>query len=247
MRIGLMGAMPEEMNKIIDAMEVVKVEERGSRSYYVGRLYGKDVVAVFSRWGKVAAATTAVHLILEYKVDSIVFTGVAGGILPNMHVGDVVVGNQFFQHDMDARPLMRQFEIPLTGKISFDVPTERTETMRHAVNQLLHEDLDFSQMLSENGVMHPKVFVGGIASADMFVSSQAKCDEIRMLLPSVHCVEMEGAAVAQVCEDYQIPLQLVRVISDSANEDSPTTSIAFVNRHAADYSLGIIRAFFALI
>ena len=80
MLLGIMGAMPEEMNKIISAISNKEIIERGSRIYYKGILSGQEVVAVFSRWGKVAAATTATHLILEFKVDRIVFTGVAGGI-----------------------------------------------------------------------------------------------------------------------------------------------------------------------
>ena len=82
MLLGIMGAMPEEMDKIIAAIEEKEIVERGSRLYYRGKLYGQEVVAVFSRWGKVAAATTATNMILEFNVDRIVFTGVAGAISP---------------------------------------------------------------------------------------------------------------------------------------------------------------------
>ncbi|MFA6582380.1 MAG: 5'-methylthioadenosine/S-adenosylhomocysteine nucleosidase, partial [Paludibacter sp.] len=109
MLLGIMGAMPEEMDKIIASITNKQIEESGSRIYYRGELFGQEVVAVFSRWGKVAAAATVTHLILEYKVDRIIFTGVAGAISPELNVGDVVIGQRLFQHDMDARPLMRRF------------------------------------------------------------------------------------------------------------------------------------------
>ena len=133
MLLGIMGAMPEETEMIFAAMTDKEIVERGSRLYYRGKLAGQDVVAVFSRWGKVAAATTAVHLILDFKVDQIVFTGVAGGISPELNIGDIVVGERLFQHDMDARPLMNRFEIPLTGKTSYEISQPRVEMMKEAV------------------------------------------------------------------------------------------------------------------
>ena len=97
-----MGAMPEEIEKVIGSVQQKQIEEKGSRVYYRGTLFGQEVVAVFSRWGKVAAATTATQLIVDYGVDSIVFTGIAGGISPEASVGDVVIGQRFFQHDMSG-------------------------------------------------------------------------------------------------------------------------------------------------
>ena len=137
MLLGLMGAMPEEMDKIIDALTDKKVVERGSRLYYRGKLYGQEVVAVFSRWGKVAAATTATNLIVEFGVDRIVFTGVAGAISDDLNIGDVVIAQRLFQHDMDARPLMRRFEIPLTGKTSFEISGQNSGLMVQAVHNFL--------------------------------------------------------------------------------------------------------------
>ena len=86
MLLGIMGAMPEEMDKIIAAITNKEIVENGSRIYYRGVLQGQEVVAVFSRWGKVASATTATNLILNFKVDRIVFTGVAGAISHELNV-----------------------------------------------------------------------------------------------------------------------------------------------------------------
>jgi len=247
MLLGLMGAMPEEMDKIIGAITNKEIIECGSRLYYKGQLYGQDVVAVFSRWGKVAAATTATNMILEFKVDRIVFTGIAGGISPDLNVGDIVIAQRLFQHDMDARPLMRRFEIPLTGKTSFEVPQQNVDTMKKAVHNFLKNDKEFRKVLSEQNILYPKLLTGDIASGDLFISSTEMKNALIKNLPSVVCAEMEGAAVAQVCDDYGVPLIVVRVISDTADEEAHASAIGFVNQHAGDYSLSILKEYIELV
>ncbi len=239
--------MPEEMDKIIATISNKTIVERGSRIYYRGELFGQEVVAVFSRWGKVAAATTVTNLILEFNVDRIVFTGVAGAISPELNVGDVVIGQRLFQHDMDARPLMRRFEIPLTGKTSFETPLQNVETMSQAVHNFLKNNKEFRKVLTEQNILNPKMLIGDIASGDLFISSSEMKHALIKNLPSVVCAEMEGAAVAQVCDDYGVPLIVVRIISDSADEEAHTSAIGFVNQHAADYSLSILKEYIALI
>jgi len=235
--------MPEEMDKIIATITNKQIVERGSRIYYRGNLFGQEVVAVFSRWGKVAAAITTTNLILEFKVDRIVFTGVAGAISPELNVGDVVIGQRLYQHDMDARPLMRRFEIPLTGKTSYETPQQNVDTMAHAVHNFLKKNKEFRKMLVENNINNPKMLIGDIASGDLFISSSAMKLALIKNLPSVLCAEMEGAAVAQACDDYGIPLVVVRVISDAADEAAHISAIGFVNQHASDYSLSILKEY----
>src|ERR1035437_2163716 len=247
MLLGIMGAMPEEMDKIIATITDKEILESGSRIYYKGKLYGQDVVAVFSRWGKVAAATTATNMILEFNVDRIVFTGVAGAISPELNVGDVVIGQRLFQHDMDARPLMRRFEIPLTGKTSYETPQQNVDTMAQAVHNFLKNNKEFRKILSEQDITNPKMLIGDIASGDLFISSTGMKHALIKNLPSVVCAEMEGAAVAQVCDDYGVPLIVVRIISDTADENAHTSAIGFVNQHAGDYSLAILGEYIKLI
>lgn len=243
MLLGIMGAMPEEMNNIISAISNKEIIERGSRIYYKGMLEGQEVVAVFSRWGKVAAAITATNLILEFKVDRIIFTGVAGGISPDIHVGDIVIAQRLFQHDMDARPLMKRFEIPLTGKTSYEVSLQSIDSMGQAVHNFLKYNKKFRKKLADQNILYPKMVVGDIASGDLFISSKEMKNALLRNLPSVVCAEMEGAAVAQVCDDYEVPLIVVRVISDNANEEAHISAIGFVNQHAGDFSLSIIKEY----
>jgi adenosylhomocysteine nucleosidase len=247
MLLGIMGAMPEEMDKIIAAITNKQIVERGSRVYYRGDLYGQEVVAVFSRWGKVAAATTATNMILDFKVDRIIFTGVAGAISPLLNVGDIVIGQRLFQHDMDARPLMRRFEIPLTGKTSYETPQQNVDTMAQAVHNFLKNNKEFRKILAEQNINNPKMLTGDIASGDLFISSTEMKQALIKNLPSVLCAEMEGAAVAQVCDDYGIPLIVVRVISDTADEEAHISAIGFVNQHAGDYSLSILKEYITII
>ena len=247
MLLGIMGAMPEEMDKIISTISNKQIVERGSRIYYRGELFGQEVVAVFSRWGKVAAATTATNLILDFNVDRIVFTGVAGAISPELNVGDVVIGQRLYQHDMDARPLMRRFEIPLTGKTSFETPLQNVDTMAQAVHNFLKNNKEFRKILADQQISNPKMLIGDIASGDLFISSSAMKQALGRNLPSVLCAEMEGAAVAQVCDDYGVPLIVVRVISDTADEEAHVSAIGFVNQHAGDYSLSILKEYIEII
>jgi len=248
MLLGLMGAMPEEMEKIIDALTEKKVLERGSRLYYRGKLFGQDVVTVFSRWGKVAAATTATNLVVEFGVDRIVFTGIAGAISADLNIGDVVIAQRLFQHDMDARPLMRRFEIPLTGKTSFEISEQNSGLMVQAVHNFLKSNNKLKKSPSSGQQSTtPKLMLGDIASGDLFISGIEMKKALIRNLPSVVCVEMEGAAVAQVCNDFDVPLVLVRIISDTADEQAPASAIGFVNQYAGDYSLAILKEYIQLL
>jgi len=239
--------MPEEMDKIIAAISNKQIVERGSRVYYRGDLYGQEVVAVFSRWGKVAAATTATNMILDFQVDRIIFTGVAGGISSQLSVGDIVIGQRLYQHDMDARPLMRRFEIPLTGKTFYETSQQHVDTMVQAVYNFLKNNREFREILAGQGILNPQALTGDIASGDLFISSSGMKHALSSNLPSVLCAEMEGAAVAQVCDDYDVPLIVVRVISDAADEEAHVSAMEFVNHHAGDYSLSILKEYISII
>lgn len=247
MKIGVMGAMQEELTSLLREMEVINTVEQGKRTFYEGFLYNQEVVLVFSRWGKVSAATTVTQLICDFKVDRIVFTGIAGALAPHLNIGDIVVGHRFFQHDMDARPLMPQFEIPLTGLICFESAKDDIDTAICAVNQFFNEELSYVKSLEAYAIKSPKVYVGDIASGDLFVSSTQQKDAILAGLPSVLCVEMEGAAVAQVCYDFDLPLLVIRSISDTADHAAHIDFPIYLERVASEYAHYIIKAYFEAI
>lgn len=257
MTIGIMSAMPEEACLLAAALAGATTRTHGGRTYITGELEcggtgvdggGARVVVVYSRMGKVAAAATAQHLIDVHGVGSIVFTGVAGSLSRDLRIGDVVVANELWQHDMDASPLFPALEIPLLGVSSFRVDAGIARRLRAGAEAFVREDLAARMdggTRRELGVHEPRVVVGGIASGDRFVSTGAERDSIVKRIPRALCVEMEGAAVAQVCHEHGVPLGVVRVVSDSADEGAAVDFGRFVREAASHYGLGIMRRFVA--
>ncbi len=244
--LGIMGAMPEEIKGIADLLENRKEVVLGQRTYYTGTLKGKPVVVVFSRWGKVAAATTVTTLILRFGITELLFTGVAGGFHPELKIGDVVIASRLIQHDMDSRPILPRFEIPLEGISFFEADSrlvQKAERLlkERTVPSVFHSWLDEEYRHAFN-VQAPIVWVGDIASGDRFIADPDDKAELQRLLPSVICVEMEGAAVAQVCYEYKIPYAVIRTISDTADHNSPVDFPSFIRHVASRYSLEIVKS-----
>jgi adenosylhomocysteine nucleosidase len=241
MKIGVVGAMRQEVQKLIAEMQVQKTTKQGKRTFYEGTLYGKEVVLVFSRWGKVAAATTATQLISDFHVDKMIFTGIAGALAPHLRVGDVVIGQRFFQHDMDASPMVPVYEIPLIGRAFFQSDEQDVALAKSVVTGFFNAQSVFLDKLRAFGISNPTVYVGDIASGDLFVSSQAQKDKILKGLPSTLCVEMEGAAVAQVCFDFDIPLLVIRSISDTADHQAEIDFPVFLDQIASEYAHYVLK------
>jgi len=244
-RIGIVGAMPEEINGIVSLLEDKKEIIKGMRAYYVGTINNIEVVVVFSRWGKVASATTVTHLIIEFGITELIFTGVAGAINQDLNVGDIVIATSLVQHDLDARPIMKRFEIPLLGVTELFAPKGILDSTVEKISQLVaNRDLidSLSPQQSELfSLANQKVVVGQIASGDQFFSSNLEKENLLVVLPEVLCVEMEGAAVAQVCFEYDIPYVVIRTISDAANENSVVDFNEFVSQVASKFGLEIIQ------
>lgn len=242
--LAVMGAMPEEVAHLVAEVEGARVVRRGNREYHRGTLWGHDAVVVFSHWGKVAAAMTATTLLAEFGADRLLFTGVAGGIDPSLRVGDVVVATAFVQHDLDARPIFPRWEIPLLGRTRLDADPALRAALGDAARAFLASDASAGAMadaLASFGIAAPRVVEGLVASGDRFFASDAARAELRRDLPDVLCVEMEGAAVAQVCAEHDVPCAVVRTISDAAGDDAAVDFLAFIRTVASGYSHGILR------
>jgi len=247
MTIAIMSAMAEENASLVAHMSGVFTTKVGGRTYYQGELWGQSVVLVFSHWGKVAAASTATYLIAGLGVKEIIFTGVAGGIHADLKVGDIVVAKALYQHDMDASPIIARHEIPLLGRASIVSDPIRRVQLKAAVTRFLKEDfaaLICADLREAFSLEQPNVVIGDIASGDQFVASHAEVDDLRKRLPTVVCVEMEGAAVAQVCEAFHTPFSVIRTLSDSADDKAGVDFPRFVSEVAKCYSLGIMRCLF---
>src|SRR5262245_7934567 len=115
MKTGILGAMPEEIAVLEPLLTDPRPALRAGRRFVSGELAGHPAVVVFSRWGKVAAASTATELILAHGVERIVFSGIAGSLRADLHVGDIVIADRLYQHDLDASPFFAPTEVPLLG------------------------------------------------------------------------------------------------------------------------------------
>jgi adenosylhomocysteine nucleosidase len=243
--VGIISAMQEEIQALLHELQQVSTTVKGMRTYYTGTLFDKKVVLVFSRWGKVASAATTTQLINDFNVKEIIFTGVAGAIHPNLNIGDIVIGKNLYQHDLNAFPFYEKFEIPILRKKFLE--TNDSENLMGATNLFLatyHQYIALEDSLLFD-IQLPKVVYGDIASGDQFISSLKKIKKLNKKLPSAVCVEMEGAAVAQVCFEYEIPFSIIRVISDKANDNATIDFPKFANSIASKYALGILKNYFS--
>jgi adenosylhomocysteine nucleosidase len=238
--LAIMSAMIEEIKALLEAMTKVTKVTKGRRNYYSGNLFGKKVVAVFSRWGKVASAATTTQLINDFEIGELLFTGVGGAIRPELDIGDIVLADRLFQYDMDTSPLFKPFEIPLLGKefISAQYNPELIAATEHFISD--YQKFVAMDEAAHFGIDRPSCVTGDIASGDQFVSSSEAVNRLNKLLPSALCVEMEGAAVAQVCYEYTIPFSVIRIISDKANDNATIDFQRFASSIASHYALGIL-------
>jgi adenosylhomocysteine nucleosidase len=245
--IGIMGAMHEEINSVLELMSGVEEFSFGRRTYYAGTINDIKTVLVFSRWGKVAAATTVTSLITQFNITDLLFIGVSGAIDARLKIGDIVVADRLIQHDMDARPLMPQYEIPLLGRSYFETDAQHLTMAQQAVESMLNKGIpSFIAPIEIDrfALHHPRLYTGNIASGDKFFASQQDKEQLHASLPDTLCVEMEGAAVAQVCYEYDIPFAVIRIISDECNENSAIDFPDFIKNVSSRYAHQIIENVF---
>lgn len=244
--IGILVPMQEEVELLLSDLAHAEKIELASRFFYKGNLCGKEIVLAKSGIGKVASSFTASLLIHYFGVKSVLVTGVAGGISDAIKVGDLAIATQAVQHDMDCSPLFPKFEIPTKG-ISYFVPDiVLTEQLQKAANTYC--ELDFENQISpemrtELDIHKPHIHMGLLVSGDQFIGTMMQWKKIRTELPETLFVEMEGAAVAQVCHDSNIPWCSIRTISDKANAVAHLDFNLFLNHAAKIYTAGVVKRF----
>ncbi|WP_026432216.1 5'-methylthioadenosine/adenosylhomocysteine nucleosidase [Paracidovorax oryzae] len=245
-RTAILSALPEEQAGLSSALQAPERVVHAGRTFFCGTLEGQDVVLALSGIGKVAAATTATALVERFGAARIVFTGVAGGMGDGVQVGDVVVAHDYLQHDMDASPLFPRWELPGYGRARLACDPHLAGLLSAAVDDCLqHPDLGTPAGDTEGSARVPRRHTGLVASGDLFVSTatgaRALCDALRAADHDVLAVEMEGAAVAQVCADYRVPFGAMRTISDRADDTAHVDFARFVETVAARYAYRITR------
>ncbi|WP_322015856.1 5'-methylthioadenosine/adenosylhomocysteine nucleosidase [Paraburkholderia sp. J12] len=245
--LGVLAALPEELGDLLATMRAesgVVTRTLGQRDYHVGTVHGVPCVVTLARIGKVAAAATASALIHAFDVKALVFTGVAGGVGPAVRVGDIVVGETLLQHDMNAEPLFPRFEIPLLDRARFDADPALSVALADACERFVAEEGAALAGRFQTGHL-PGVHRGLVISGDQFVASAQAVGALRAALPDALAVEMEGAAIAQVCHEYGLPCAVVRTISDTADEHASTSFTTFLTDIAGTYSSGVLKRFLA--
>lgn len=244
--LGIMGAVQDEIAPLLAALTGASSTSVAGRTFHTGNLFGQPVVIVQARLGKIAAAITATHLISTFRVDAVIFVGVAGAVDPSLRVGDVVVANGLYQHDMDASPLFPPLQVPLLGISAIPADPQLSPWLVAAAERYLlgpfRQEVTAEELRAFD-IRDPRVIQGDVATGDRFFASADSVAELHARIPSALCVEMEGAAVAQACHEHGVPAGIVRTISDTAGHTAALDFQRFTRAIAGRYALGILRAF----
>ncbi|MDO4862930.1 MAG: 5'-methylthioadenosine/adenosylhomocysteine nucleosidase [Ruminococcus sp.] len=204
-KIGIIGAMDEEVAKLIALSDITAEETVADMVFHVGRLNGADVVIVKCGMGKVNAGICAQLLISRFGATHIINTGLAGSLAPELAIGDIVVSTEAVQHDFDVSAIgFKKGEVPYTGLVAFPADSELVSSACKVLAEALPDI---------------KVLAGRICSGDQFISDRAAKERITADFGGL-CCEMEGAAVAQVCTLNHVPFLILRAVSDSADESA---------------------------
>lgn len=236
----ILSALPEEQQGLREQLQGATKQTVAGRDFWLGQLHDQPVVLGLSRIGKVSATLTAAVLIGHFGAHRMVFTGVAGGLGRDVKVGDVVVAHDFIQHDLDASPLFPRFEVPLYGRSRFPCDPTLTNLLALAASRALATPPHATSPLLAGAQVH----LGLVASGDRFVSSAAESSGLQAALEGAGhmalAVEMEGAAVAQVCADYGVAFAAMRTISDRADDNAHLDFPTFVAEVASRYAQRIM-------
>lgn len=228
-KIGIIGAMKEEVDIVKEYMEIDGVVNLANLEFTKGSIYGKNVVLVECGIGKVNAAMCAQILISEFKVDALINTGVAGALNENLDVLDIVVSEDALYHDFDVTG----FGYPI-GQIP------RMETSIFKADQRLID----AAMESANDVLKEnKIMKGRIVTGDIFVENKELKDKLVDTFGG-YCTEMEGASIAHVATLNEIPFVIIRSMSDKADGSADITYDEFMvvaAKHSRDILLNMLR------
>jgi len=220
-RTGVIAAMDSELRDLASSLDHERTETIAGREIHYGWLEARPVALVLCGCGKVNASLSATLLAVHARVARILVTGVSGGLAQGLKVGDIVI-----EHDMDARPLFPQHEIPFEGFSLIEAEPELRGLLAVAAREMLAAKCP-------PGLEYSQVFEGLLISGDQFLSSDEDRSRVLEALPRSFAVDMESAAIAQVCRAAGLPLGVMRVISDSADGSAHIDFAHFVEHSAS--------------
>lgn len=216
MKIAIMGAMPEEIAPILEALGEYTKEEYAQNSYYFAHYKGHDLVIAYSKIGKVFSTLTATTMIEKYGCEMLLFTGVAGAINRALRVGDLIVAEKLCQHDLDITAFGHAPGFVPEGKVYIQSDSALNALADKVANRL--------------GLTLVK---GTIATGDQFVHDTKRTQWIGQTFKA-DALEMEGASVALVCDALEVPFFILRAISDAADMDASFSFDAFLESSAQE-------------
>ncbi|MDO4437591.1 MAG: 5'-methylthioadenosine/S-adenosylhomocysteine nucleosidase [Coriobacteriaceae bacterium] len=226
--IAVIGALEKEVRQIYAAVEKGTVVEEAGLTIVGGAYHGFDVVATVAGMGTVNAAAAAQHLISKYGANAIIFSGIAGGLNPDLHIGDVVIGERLRYLDTDTALIAESApELEEFASSDFLVDLAEQTLLKHGfVNAAApagdipeaREAADATLFRRNNTAEEPQRFLRGtIATGDRFVSG-AEMKASAVAATQGDCVEMEGAAIAHIAAKNGIDCLVLRAISDNCDE-----------------------------
>ncbi len=212
-KIGIIVAMEEEIESILDIMDNIEEKEIYGLTFKTGQIEKNKIIVVKCGVGKVNAARVTQILIDTFNVKCVINVGAAGALNPFLNIGDIVIGEKLIQHDFDITAFDHDKGY-ITGVGDYIYSdSELIEKFENAANNLKEKDY--------------KIKKGIIATGDIFCTDIEMKNKIFSKFDA-DCVEMEGAAIAQVCYLDKIPFIVIRSISDSPNGNNEIDFDKFV-------------------
>ncbi len=239
---GIICPLSEELTPLEKNLKNKQITKSLGFSFLSGTISGRRVVLVCSGMGKVNSSVAAALLIDNYNPSEIIMCGIAGGLNPELRPGDIVIGRQTVQHDYGIflpEGMKTQGTVhPLTGETNplFYPPDKTLYDLALAIKNTI----SLPPLKSHDKTWSPSITAGVIVSGDVFVASSAKVSDLRIRL-NAEAVEMEGAAIAQICHQVNLPFIDIRSISDMADEKAVETQESFMNQAAENAAQFTIR------
>lgn len=210
MRVGIIGAMQVEVSALQEQLKERKDTRIGAFLFSQGVLHGVDVVVCLSGIGKISAAIGTTLLIERYSPNCIINTGTAGG-LTTAKVRDIILATEVRHHDVDVTAF------------GYKIGQQAQQPETFLPNRTL---VGLARIVCEKH--GEKLLEGLVVSGDAFISNPKRVEWIELNFPNALAVEMEAAAIAQVCHQFAIPFLVLRAISDKAGEGDATSYEKFV-------------------
>lgn len=225
MKIGIIGAMEPEVAHLISAMKNPHSQTIAGIEFIAGELSDKDVIVTRSGIGKVAASIATTLLIEKFDRDTVINTGSAGGFVDSLNIGDIVISSEVRHHDVDVTAFGYEIGQMAQQPAAFIPNPKLVNAAKNSIASL--------------GKV--KAIEGLICTGDSFICDPARTEVMIKHFPTIAACDMEAAAIAQVCHQFQVPFVIIRSLSDNANNDSPVDFDSYIIKAGHHSALMVLK------